>query len=124
MLDAAYLQVGGRLAVNTEVRVDDAGKIHLPGAKAVEEPPSLIDLRNRTTVMRPRVDPPEVILDVMPWGPALAEAFIAVSGGRSRPEDLPTTSAACRLWGNGIVAAVDGMRFIVPVLAAFARPIS
>ncbi len=26
-LDAAYREVGGRLAVNTEVRVDDAGKI-------------------------------------------------------------------------------------------------
>jgi Tn3 transposase DDE domain len=40
-LDAAYREVGGRLAVNTEVRVDDAGKIHLTGVKAVEEPPSL-----------------------------------------------------------------------------------
>src|SRR5664279_1266389 len=44
-LDAAYREVGGRLAVNTEVRVDDAGKIHLTGVKAVEEPPSLVDLR-------------------------------------------------------------------------------
>jgi len=43
-LDAAYREAGGRLAVNTEVRVDDAGKIHLTGVKAVEEPPSLVDL--------------------------------------------------------------------------------
>jgi len=42
-LDAAYREAGGRLAVNTEVRVDDAGKIHLTGVKAVEEPPSLVD---------------------------------------------------------------------------------
>lgn len=177
-LDAAYREVGGRLAVNTEVRVDDAGKIHLTGVKAVEEPPSLVDLRNRTTAMLPRVDLPEVILEVMAWVPELAEAFTAVSGGRSRLEDLPTSIAAClaahsmnvgyrpiarkgvpalersrlshvfqtyvrpetlaaanaglvarqadlllaQVWGGGLVAAVDGMRFVVPVPAAFARP--
>ena len=177
-LDAAYRQVGGRLAVNTEVRVDDAGKIHLTGVKAVEEPPSLVDLRNRTTAMLPRVDLPEVILEVMSWEPELAAAFTAASGGRSRLEDLDTSIAAClaahsmnvgyrpiakngvpalersrlshvfqnyfrpetlapanaplvarqaglplaQAWGGGMVAAVDGMRFIVPVPAAFARP--
>jgi hypothetical protein len=52
-LDAAYREVGGRLAANTEVRVGDEGKIHLTGVKAVEEPPSLVDLRNRTTAMLP-----------------------------------------------------------------------
>lgn len=45
-LDAAYREVAGRLAVNTEVTIDDAGKIHLTGVKAVEEPPSLADLRS------------------------------------------------------------------------------
>ena len=71
-LDAAYREVGGRLAVNTEVRVDDAGKIHLTRVKAIEEPPSLVDLRGRTTAMLPRVDLPEVILEVMSWVPELA----------------------------------------------------
>jgi hypothetical protein len=94
-LDAAYREVAGRLAVNTEVRVDDAGKIHLPGVKAVEEPPSLVDLRSRTTAMLPRVDLPEVVLEGMSWVPGLAGAFTAVSGGRSRLEDLPTSIAAC-----------------------------
>jgi len=177
-LDDAYREVSGRLAANAEVRVDDAGRIHLTGVKAVEEPPSLVDLRARTTAMLPRVDLPEVILEVMAWEPSLAEAFTAVSGGRSRLEDLPTSIAAClaahsmnvgyrpiakkgfpalersrlshvfqnyfrpetlapanaplvarqtgldlaRAWGGGMVAAVDGMRFVVPVPAAFARP--
>jgi TnpA family transposase len=177
-LDAAYREVGGRLAVNTEVSIDDAGKIHLTGAKAIEEPPSLVDLRARTTAMLPRVDLPEVILEVMSWAPELAEAFTAVSGGRSRLDDLPVSVAAClaahamnigyrpvakkgvpalerarlshvfqnyvrpetlatanaplvarqadlllaQAWGGGLVAAVDGMRFVVPVPAAFARP--
>jgi TnpA family transposase len=177
-LDATYREVAGRLVVNTEVRVDDAGKIHLTGVKAVDEPPSLVDLRHRTTAMLPRVDLPEVILEVMAWVPELAEAFTAVSGGRSRLEDLPTSLAAClaahsmnvgyrpiakkgapalersrlshvfqnyvrpetlaaanpplvawqagldlaQAWGGGLVAAVDGMRFVVPVPAVFARP--
>jgi len=178
ILDAAYREAGGRLAVNTEVRVDDAGKIHLTGVEAVEEPPSLAGLRNRTTAMLPRVDLPEVVLEVMSWEPQLAGAFTAVSGGRSRLEDLATSIAAClaahsmnvgyrpvakkgvpalersrlshvfqnyfrpetlsfanaplvarqaglplaQAWGGGLVAAVDGMRFVVPVPAVFARP--
>ncbi|GAA4062201.1 Tn3 family transposase [Actinomadura miaoliensis] len=45
--------------------------------------------------MLPRVDLPEVILEVMSWEPSLVEAFTAVSGGRSRLEDLPISIAAC-----------------------------
>jgi Tn3 transposase DDE domain len=119
-----------------------------------------------------------VILEVMSWKPSLAAAFTAVSGGRTRLEDLGTSIAAClaahsmnvgyrpvasngvpalersrlshvfqnyfrpetlapanaplvarqaglplaQAWGGELVAAVDGMRFIVPVPAAFARP--
>ena len=74
-LDAAYREVGGRLAVNADVRIGDDGKIHLTGVKAIEEPPSLVDLRARTAAMLPRVDLPEVILEVMSWAPELAEAF-------------------------------------------------
>jgi Tn3 transposase DDE domain len=126
--------------------------------------------------MLPRVDLSEVILEVMSWAPELAEAFTAVSGGRSRLDDLPTSVAAClaahsmnvayrpiarkgvpalersrlphvfqnyvrpetlaaanaplvarrtglplaQAWGGGLVAAVDGMRSVVPVPAAFA----
>ena len=177
-LDAAYLEVAGRLAVNTKVTIGDDGKIHLTGVKAVEEPPSLTDLRKRTAAMLPRVDLPEVILEVMSWAPELAAAFTAASGGRTRLDDLPTSIAAClaahamnagyrpiakkgvpalerprlshvyqnyarpetlaaanaplvarqadlplaQAWGGGLVTAVDGMRFIVPVPAAFARP--
>ena len=128
--------------------------------------------------MLPRVDLPEVILEVMSWAPEVAAAFTAASGGRTRLNDLPTSIAAClvahamnvgyrpiakkgvpalersrlshvfqnyvrpetlaaanaplvarqgglplaQAWGGGLVAAVDGMRFVVPVPAAFARP--
>ncbi|GII05504.1 Tn3 family transposase [Planobispora takensis] len=177
-LDAALREVGGRLIANPDVRVDGSGKIHLSGVKAIEEPPSLVDLRARTSAMLPRVELPEVILEVMAWVPQMAEAFTAVSGGRSRLKDLPVSIVAClaahslnvgyrpiakkgvealersrlshvfqnyvrpetlgpanaplvdeqadlplaQAWGGGLVAAVDGMRFVVPVPAAFARP--
>lgn len=177
-LDDALREVGGRLIANPVARVDEDGKIHLTGLKAVEEPPSLVDLRARTTAMLPRVELPEVILEVMGWAPGLPAAFTAASGGRSRMGDLPVSIAAClaahsmnvgyrpiatkgapalersrlshvyqnyfrpetlsaaniplvdaqaalplaQAWGGGLVAAVDGMRFVVPVPAAFARP--
>jgi hypothetical protein len=95
-LDAAYREVGGRLAASTEVTIGDDGKIHLTGVKAIDEPPSLVDLRARTTAVLPRVDLPEVILEVMSWAPELAAAFTPVSGGRSRLDDLPTSSP--RAW--------------------------
>lgn len=60
-LDEALRYVAGRLDANTDVRVDEAGKIHVTNHKAVEEPPSLIDLRNRVAAMLPRVDIGEVI---------------------------------------------------------------
>jgi hypothetical protein len=44
-LDAAYREVAGRLAASTEVTIGEDGKIHLTGVKAIEEPPSLVDLR-------------------------------------------------------------------------------
>ena len=56
---------------------------------------SRADLRSRTAAMLPRVDLPEVILEVMSWAPELAEAFTPVSGGRSRLDDLPVWVAAC-----------------------------
>ena len=177
-LDAAYREVGDRLKANDAVGIDDDGKIHLTGVKAVEEAPSLVDLRKRTAAMLPRVDLPEVILEVMSWEPGIPAAFTAVSGGRARLEDLDTSIAAClaahamnvgyrpvakkgvpalessrlshvfqnyfrpetigpantpmvarqagialaQAWGGGMVAAVDGMRFVVPVPALFARP--
>ncbi|MGP3957671.1 hypothetical protein ACTWPT_16850 [Nonomuraea sp. 3N208] len=49
--------------------IDDAGKIHLTGVKAVEEPPSLVDLRNRIAAMLPHVDQP---LNIS-YRPALAD---------------------------------------------------
>lgn len=121
--------------------------------------------------MLPRVDLPDLILEVMAWHPGFVAAFAGVSGGHSRLGDLHVTIAAAltahalnvgyvpaisasvpaltrgrishadqnylrpenytaansvliapqdsielaRRWGGGLVAGIDGMRFVVPV---------
>jgi TnpA family transposase len=178
LLDDTYQGVAGRFAVNDAVSVDADGRLHVERIKAIPEPKNLIDLRRRFNAMLPRVDLPEVLLEVMGWEPAFAGAFTSVSGGRSRLADLDITIAACltahalnigygpvvkkgvpalerdrvghvglnylrpetysranaplidrqgsiplaQAWGGGLVASVDGMRFVVPVPTIYARP--
>jgi TnpA family transposase len=180
LLDEAYRDVAGRLAVgaSTEVTVDDDGKLHVAALKAIPEPPSLVDLRRRVQAMLPRVDLPELLLEVMGWVPGFMAAFTSLSGGRARLADLDVSIAACltsqalnigytpvakqgvealerarlshvaqtylraetysaanaplidkqaeipfaQALGGGLVAAVDGMRFVVPIPSLFARP--
>ncbi|MFC4062886.1 Tn3 family transposase [Planomonospora corallina] len=178
-LDEAYTDVAGRLTDQTAVSVDAEGRLHLAHLEAVEEPPGLIDLRKRLQGMLPRVDLPELILEVMSWRPGFTAAFTPVSGGAARLEsDLHVTIAACltahalnityapiispgvaaltrdrishvdqtylrpetyspanasliegqagiglaQAWGGGLVAAIDGVRFVVPVPTICARP--
>jgi TnpA family transposase len=177
-LDAAYRQVAGRLGPDTDVTVDDRGKLHVGALTAVPDPASLTELRRLTGGMLPRVSVPEVILEVMSWQPGFVQAFTSVSGGRTRLADLHVTVAAClsahamnigfdpivkkgvaalerdrishvdqnymgaetyqaanpfliaaqagidlaQRWGGGLVAGIDGMRFIVPVPSVYARP--
>jgi TnpA family transposase len=177
-LDEALKYVGGRLAANADVRVDEAGRIHVTSDKAVKEPPSLVDLRKRVAAMLPRVDIGEQILEVMGWVPQFLESLTALSGGAARMAGLNVTVAACltgqalnigygpvctpgvpalerhrighvgrtylraagytaanphliaqqagigfaQALGGGMVAAIDGMRFVVPVPSLMAKP--
>ncbi len=177
-LDEALKYVAGGLAANADVRVDEAGRIHVTSDKAVQGPPSLVDLRKRVAAMLPRVDIGEQILEVMGWVPEFLESLTALSGGAARMADLNVTAAAAltgqalnigygpvctpgvpalerrrighvgrtylraagytdanphliaqqagigfaRALGGGMVAAIDGMRFVVPVPSLMARP--
>ncbi len=66
-----------------------------PSVGAADRAAVSAHLRAAPTGMLPRVELPEVILEVMSWAPQLVASFTAVSGGRSRLEDLPTSVAAC-----------------------------
>jgi TnpA family transposase len=176
-LDAAWRAVAGGIVPDGQLSVDDDGRLHLGKDDPLPEPPSLIDLRARTTGMLPDVDLPELILELMALYPGFPSAFTSVSGAATRLGDLhisiaalltayslnvglaPVTGGAdaltrdrlhhvdqyylrpecyaaanavlieaqaqiglARLWGGGMVAAVDGMRFVVPVRTIDARP--
>jgi hypothetical protein len=94
LLDATYREVGGRLTTNDAVSVDERGRLHLQNLTAIKDPPSLVDLRTRVNRMLPRVDLPELILEVMTWHPEFMDSFVNVSGAEPRLADLDITVAA------------------------------
>ena len=95
-LDDALRDVAAQVSAGTiDATVDDQGRLHLPKLSAIPDPPSLADLRKRVAAMLPRVDLPEVILEVMGWVPEFAAGFTPASGGRSRLDDLHVSVAAC-----------------------------
>jgi hypothetical protein len=81
-LDAALRDLAVQVSAGTvDATVDAEGRLHLPKLSAIPEPPSLADLRKRVSAM-PRVDLPEVILEVMAWVPEFTSAFTLASGAR------------------------------------------
>jgi hypothetical protein len=79
-LDAALRDVAAQVSAGSiEATVDDQGRLHLPHLSAIPDPPSLVDLRRRVAAMMPRVDLPEVILEVMDWVPEFTAAFTHAS---------------------------------------------
>jgi TnpA family transposase len=187
-LDTAYTDLAARLpeagsaaAVRLEPGADGRVRLHVARLEALEEPPSLLALRDTVARMLPRVDLPEVLLEVNAWTGYLSEFHhIAMADGSSgsRMEDLATSMAAvlvaegcnlgfapvvkpghpaltrdrlshvaqnylrtetltaanarlidaqagiptAQLWGGGLVASVDGLRFVVPVRTLDAGP--
>lgn len=169
LLDGTYREVSGRLPENAQISFDDDGRLHFAALEPEPEPASLLGLRAAVNAMLPRVDLPEVLLEVFSWTGA-DQGFTSVTGGEARLKDLPVTIAAllvahgCNVgytpvisgvdalkygrlshvdqtylrlatyraanatlidaqaaiplagaWGGGLVASVDGMRFVVPV---------
>ena len=168
-LDGAWRALSDGLVARSQVHVDAEGRLHADKVDAVPDPPSLVDLRQRFEGMLPRVDLPDLILEVMAWHRGFVAAFAGVSGGRSRLGDLhrhdrrgadraraqrrlcpvisegvpaltrgrishvdqnylrpesytaansiliaaQNTIALAKLWGDGLVAGIDGMRFVV-----------
>ncbi|MFE2195523.1 Tn3 family transposase [Streptomyces olivaceus] len=176
LLDGTYREVAARVPDNAQIVFDDDGRLHFAALEPEPEPASLLDLRAAVNAMLPRVDLPEVLLEVMSWTGA-DQAFTSVTGGEARLKDLHVTIAGllvahgcnvgytpvmggadalkygrlshvdqtylrlatyraanaaliehqasiplAQAWGGGLVASVDGMRFVVPVPSVYARP--
>jgi hypothetical protein len=176
LLDGTYREVAARVPDNAQIVFDDDGRLHFAALEPEPEPASLLDLRAAVNAMLPRVDLPEVLLEVFSWTGA-DQAFTSVTGGEARLKDLHVTITAllvahgcnvgytpvlggadalkygrlshvdqnylrlatyraanaalidhqasiplAQAWGGGLVASVDGMRFVVPVPSVYARP--
>jgi TnpA family transposase len=176
LLHGTCREVAARVPANSQIVFDDDGRLHFAALEPEPEPASLLDLRKAVEAMLPRVDLPEVLLEVFSWTGA-DHAFTSITGGEARLKDLNVTIAAllvahscnvgytpvigsadalkfgrlshvdqtylrlatyraanatliehqaviglAQAWGGGLVAAVDGMRFIVPVPSVYARP--
>jgi TnpA family transposase len=183
-LDAAWQLLAGRMAeagTGAPVRLvpEDDGRIRLAvdRLEAIGEPASLTRLRETVAAMLPRIDLPDLLLEVHGWTGFLDE-YVHVGERGPRMDGLPVSVAAllvaeacnvgltpvtdpnnpaltrgrlshvdqnylradthsaanarlvdaqasigvARLWGGGLVASADGLRFVVPVQTVNALP--
>jgi len=99
-LDAAWKQTAARLAAAGEdarVRVvagtDGRARLHVEHLDALDERASLARLRDTAQVMLPRVDLPELLLEVHAWTGFL-DAYPHLADSATRTKDLATSVAA------------------------------
>mgnify|MGYP005606742319 CR=1 FL=1 len=99
-LDSAWAQMADRLdeaGENASVRIVPAAggraRLSVERLTAVEPSASLDGLRVTTAAMLPRIDLPDLLLEVHSWTGFL-DAYTHVSGARSAMKDLPISVAA------------------------------
>jgi TnpA family transposase len=95
-LDGAYRAVADRLEHNDAVRIetiDGHDRPVLTALDKLDEPPSLLALRVAVDGLLPRVDLPDVLLEVAGWTGFLS-GFTHVSEGAARADDLGVSICA------------------------------
>lgn len=183
-LDAAWKQTAaghGEAGDDSRARVlpgpDGRVRLHVDHLDPLGEPDSLVWLRGTAQAMLPRVDLPELLLEVHAWTGFL-DAYTHLAETSTRTKDLPVSVAAllvaeacnvgltpvikpgeaalsrarlahvdqyyvraenhaaanavlidaqaqipiAQAWGGGLLASVDGLRFVVPVRTINAGP--
>ena len=63
--------------------------------KAIEEPPSLVDLRKRVAARMPEVDVSEASVEVLGMVPEFVAAVTSISGAAPRVTGRDVAGAAC-----------------------------
>ncbi|MBH0247317.1 Tn3 family transposase, partial [Streptomyces cavourensis] len=79
LLDGTYRDVAARLPVNAQISADADGRLHFAALEPEAKGASLVALRSAVNAMLPRVDLPEVLLEVFSWTGA-DQAFTSVTG--------------------------------------------
>jgi TnpA family transposase len=98
-LDEAYQRTAANLPTNTAVRLDPSGSrttLTLRHLDKLEDPPSLIALRERVEALLPHVDLPEVLLEIHART-GFTQEFTHLSESGARVTDLPVSLCAVLL---------------------------
>ena len=90
-LDEAYRQVAGELSRNAGVV--EKGKLRLERLGPAPEPPELVIVRGEIARMMPRVDFPEVLLEIFTRTGAV-DSFTHISGATTRMDELEISLCA------------------------------
>jgi hypothetical protein len=116
LLDGTYREVAARIPANAQITADSDDRLHFAAVEPEAEPASLLQLRAAVNAMLPRVDLPEVLLEVFSWTGA-DQAFTSVTGGEARLKDLPVTISAllvahgCNVGFTPVVGGADALRY-------------
>jgi TnpA family transposase len=95
-LDTAYRQTLAHLPSNAAVRVTGSPgreELIVSNLDKLEEPPSLLALREHVSARLPRVDLPEVLLEVHAWT-GFAHEFVHITAANARVSDLVVSLCA------------------------------
>src|SRR5438105_7266122 len=93
-LDEAYRRTADNLPTNEAVHIDRVHSRHelvLSGLDKLDEPPAPLALRTLVAQRLPRVELPELLLEVQAWT-GFASGFTHVNEAGARADDLPITS--------------------------------
>lgn len=95
-LDLAYRETAAHLPDNRAVRVEDQGgraTVVLTALERLDEPVTVVALRAEVAALLPRIDLPELLLEVAAWT-GFANEFSHISEGVTRVDDLVTSVSA------------------------------
>jgi TnpA family transposase len=98
-LDTAYHTMVANLPTNADVRIETrqgTPTLLVSGLDALAEPSSLVALRDAVAARLPRVDLPEVLLEIHALT-RFADAFTHISEADARADNLPTSICAVLL---------------------------
>jgi TnpA family transposase len=98
-LDEAYRRTASSFPTNAAVRIEiEQGRptLVLSGLEKLEEPTSLLALKEQVAALLPRVDLPKVLLEVNAWT-GFADEFTHISSGNARVNDLAINICAVLL---------------------------
>jgi len=98
-LDSAYQRTAAGLSANAAARIQRTSgqdRLVVTGLDKIDEPATLIELRGLVDALVPRVDLPELLLEVNAWT-GFASQFTHLSEGTARVENLPISICAVLL---------------------------